>query len=742
MSRKWKDETNAGSNAPPPPAQESVLDKTPPPEILQSHLELRSLPSVLLLCLLSIVLLGISFAPFDCWIIAYVALVPWALAMAGGKRGAWTIIFGWLSGWIFWAGMLYWLVLPTVVGYLGGVTYLSLSWLAISLLVRFTMRRGWPMWITLPLFWVAMEFLRARFPILEFPWFFLSQTQYARTQLIQICDITGQYGVSFLVAMVNGVVIDLLYSPLFVRVGGRVMLGRHIFRGIVIAGILTGGLLTYGTLRIRQKATSPGPSIGIVQEKFPISLQGRSASERTFLEYHLQRSLEFIGAGCDLIIWPETMLPLGMNLELLELDARTLDEDNVRSLAVLFWGPEEPAELAHQELRAQLQKVIGAEKKALYDAAAARYVLSQFVTPTHLATLDEHAVRILGERLFDGESVRLMKDTDLRNAVGLYVRDFEAGGLSVSLLRRIGPLFLGTPIPQEVAKDPELLREAIDKAIRLQLSGDPPKLRTLRGQACMVEICSVLVGCPVMAGGTTCHRNRRSTGKDDLWVYQNSVLWFDERGVSERVYSKIHLVPFSESVPFKYSWGRLHRVLRSFVPPVMPQLNAGEEFTRFELRRGSRTWYIVTPICFEGTFARLCRKMVKQGPKNNLILANLSNDGWFVYRRGQGPYRGTTEQAQHLVHSVFRAVENRIPVVRSVNTGISAMINSNGEIKSVLELRVGEYRKRTMVAGVMQCDVLVDSRRTLYSSYGDVFAILVAFIALIMTVRVVCVKRK
>ncbi|HDY65278.1 MAG TPA: hypothetical protein ENH84_03470, partial [Phycisphaerae bacterium] len=734
MSSKRKDKTNLGSNAPPPPVQGSVLDRTPPPEVLKPHLELRRLTSVLLLSLLSTVLLGISFAPFDCWFVSYIALVPWALAMAGGKRGVWTIIFGWVSGWIFWAAMLYWLVPVTLGGYLGGVAYLSLYWLAASLLIRFAMRRGWPMWITLSVFWVGLEFLRARFPILEFPWFFLSQTQYARTQLIQICDVTGQYGVSFLVAMVNGVVIDLLYSALFVRVGDRVMLGRHIFRGMVITGILIVGFLTYGTLRMRQKTTSPGPLIGIVQEKFPISLQGRSPSERTFLESHLQRSLEFIGDGCDLIIWPETMLPRGMNLELQELDVRTLDEDNVRSLAVLFWGPEEQKKHSYQELQGFLRLKIGPEKKARYDAAAARYVL-KFVTPDKLKKLDKNAVRIMAERLFGRENIKEMDATNLRNAVGLYVRDFEVDGVSLDLLRRISLFFPEAPILQEAAKDAKTFQKEIRK---FQQKGDDSKLKTLRGQASMVEICSVLVGCPVMAGGTTFRRNRRPTGKDDLWVYQNSVLWFDERGVSEQVYSKIHLVPFSESVPFKYSWGGLHRVLRSFVPPVMPQLNAGKEFTRFELRRGSRTWYIVTPICFEGTFAELCRKMVEQGPKDNLVLANLSNDGWFVYRSGRGPYRGTTEQAQHLVHSVFRAVENRVPVVRAVNTGISAMIDSNGRIESVLELRVEEYRKRTMVAGVMRGCVLVDSRRTLYSSYGDVFALLVSAAALAMTAGLVC----
>jgi apolipoprotein N-acyltransferase len=165
----------------------------------------------------------------------------------------------------------------------------------------------------------------------------------------------------------------------------------------------------------------------------------------------------------------------------------------------------------------------------------------------------------------------------------------------------------------------------------------------------------------------------------------------------------------------------------------MPQINPGQVLTRFTLRRGDQEWEFATPICYEGTMGRLCRRLVNAGPKGNLVLANLSNDGWFVYRRGDGPHRGTTEHAQHLVHSVFRAIENRVPVVRAVNTGISSMIDSNGRIQSVLELRLEEYRKRTMVAGALQGKVLVDKRRSLYSLCGDVFALVLCVVAAILT---------
>jgi len=113
---------------------------------------------------------------------------------------------------------------------------------------------------------------------------------------------------------------------------------------------------------------------------------------------------------------------------------------------------------------------------------------------------------------------------------------------------------------------------------------------------------------------------------------------------------------------------------------------------------------------------------------------NISNDGWFVWNWRDGPYRGSAEHPQHLVQYCFRAVENRAPVVRAVNTGISASIDSVGRIVATVE-REG---LRTMLAGTLLLDgrrdrhgrllpghgpkVLVDQRVSLYSLVGDVFA--------------------
>jgi apolipoprotein N-acyltransferase len=172
-------------------------------------------------------------------------------------------------------------------------------------------------------------------------------------------------------------------------------------------------------------------------------------------------------------------------------------------------------------------------------------------------------------------------------------------------------------------------------------------------------------------------------------------------------------------VPFQQSWPWLHRTLRSLVPPVMSLIEPGRDVRWFELTgRDGRRWRLATPICYEGTFDHVCRRMsVQDGRKRADLLLNLSNDGWFVWP-GEGA-RPTTEHAQHMVHYCFRAVENRLPVLRAANTGISASIDSCGRI----------VRSLGNEPGTLAAKVLVDTRTSLYSIVGDVFAMAVCALA-------------
>lgn len=210
----------------------------------------------------------------------------------------------------------------------------------------------------------------------------------------------------------------------------------------------------------------------------------------------------------------------------------------------------------------------------------------------------------------------------------------------------------------------------------------------------------------------------------------SAILVLPDRGLAGR-YDKIHLVPFGEYLPFQnlFPW------LRSLTPyPPDFGLTAGQSAIVFE----HRGWRMIPLICYEDTVPHLVRHLVanvsQTAPNDSVdLLVNLSNDGWF---------RGSSELEQHLVTSVFRAVECRTPLVRAVNTGISAVIDGDGAIldpevfidgdqqgrKTSRDPQSGRWYKQLNAALVSH--VPLDPRTSLYVRYGDWFAGLCAALTL------------
>jgi apolipoprotein N-acyltransferase len=130
-------------------------------------------------------------------------------------------------------------------------------------------------------------------------------------------------------------------------------------------------------------------------------------------------------------------------------------------------------------------------------------------------------------------------------------------------------------------------------------------------------------------------------------------------------------------------------------------------------------------LCFEDAFPELSRKFVRKGVD---LLVNITNDAW--YDVSSAPY-------QHLALSVFRAVENRRYLIRSANTGVSALIAPSGEI-----LMKSPIFERSILAGA----VWPVKNITPYTRYGDwfayacvVYAFIGAIMAMVMSIRI---KRK
>ena len=108
--------------------------------------------------------------------------------------------------------------------------------------------------------------------------------------------------------------------------------------------------------------------------------------------------------------------------------------------------------------------------------------------------------------------------------------------------------------------------------------------------------------------------------------------------------------------------------------------------------------YFASIVCFESVFPRIVRKLTNIGAQFLVIVVN---DGW---------YGNSAELYQHEAIDRFRAIEHRYPVIRSANTGISAIIDRSGqEIKT---LGIGE-------TGVITASIVPFDGDTFYGRYGD-----------------------
>ncbi len=216
-------------------------------------------------------------------------------------------------------------------------------------------------------------------------------------------------------------------------------------------------------------------------------------------------------------------------------------------------------------------------------------------------------------------------------------------------------------------------------------------------------------------------------GEDGRPRRYNSAVHLGPGGQYLGRYDKVHRVPFGEYVPLRDSLPWMNRLAPyEFDYSVQP----GESFTQFALksqREERPPWHFGVVICYEDTVPEMARPYAGRVD----FLVNVSNDGWFD---------GTAEHDEHLAMCRFRAVELRRSVARSVNMGISAVIDSNGKVlrpellepllpsipvwevsgqKGAPGLPVSEWADYKKVRGVLLATVPIDSRSSLYARWGN-----------------------
>ena len=187
--------------------------------------------------------------------------------------------------------------------------------------------------------------------------------------------------------------------------------------------------------------------------------------------------------------------------------------------------------------------------------------------------------------------------------------------------------------------------------------------------------------------------------------FRNSALLIDQDNKIKEIYHKIHLVPFGEYMPFKNVLSKL-----PFLKIITGDIGFenGKEIKSINTKLG--TARIV--ICYEIIFP----EEINPNREDFDFIINITNDAWFG--NSSGPY-------QHLNSSRFRAIEQGIPVFRSANTGISAVIDPYGRVIELIELG----SKGSIVSPLVK-----KTTTTYYSKVGDFLFFSVLILTLLILV--------
>jgi apolipoprotein N-acyltransferase len=220
-------------------------------------------------------------------------------------------------------------------------------------------------------------------------------------------------------------------------------------------------------------------------------------------------------------------------------------------------------------------------------------------------------------------------------------------------------------------------------------------------------------GCYLLVGGAGQEKGQlRVQGEP---TFSNSEFLISPSGRLVKQYHKIKLLPFNEYIPLKdtIKWPVWISALEEEAIP-------GDEYSLFQIPGAT----FAAPICSENMFPDLFRQFVKKGAE---FIASVTNEEFF--KDTPVPY------LQSLAINVFRAVENRVYIVRAATTGISGFIDATGRIVETIK---GDNGEILFVSGALVKEIPLLTENTFYTRFGDVFA----YVIIILTGLILIVSFK
>jgi len=551
-------------------------------------------------CLLSALLLRLSYPVPGLFPLAWVALVPWFVVLRE-EGGGIALLGSAVMGLVAAALGLSWQFTVTVAGGAMLALYVGSYFVLFAWLARAATRRlRVPFVVAAPAVWVGCEYLRG-FLFTGFPWLFIGHTQQPFTAVVQVADLFGAYAVSFLVVAANAFAAEAVVAG---RRGG--LSRRRAAPGGAFVAVLVVAALGYGTWRLATLRLREGPLVGIVQGNIPQEVKNEQTIETTAAIFRDHRRLtldlqrQAAGRRLDLVVWPETMVQIPLNQE--QYPVIRMFREELANLARLVHCP-------------------------LLVGAYAEFGIDRTV-----------------EAEADG-TVRTITDGEIATEDRVY-----------QLPHYPDPATGEEPVRTILVREGQAVR---------------------KGDA-LADYESV--------------------------VHNSAYLVRPDAPISRADrYDKNHLVPFGEYVPVRALLWLLQRAV-----PFAKGFTPGGRHNLIQL--GDTRFGVL--ICFESVFPDISRAYVAppEGPGADFLI-NISNDGWF---------KGGHELDQHLAICAFRAVEFRTGIIRSVNSGISAIINPAGRIQTIVRDASGRAK---LAEGVAIGRVPLRQGLTFYARHGDTLAV-------------------
>ncbi len=200
---------------------------------------------------------------------------------------------------------------------------------------------------------------------------------------------------------------------------------------------------------------------------------------------------------------------------------------------------------------------------------------------------------------------------------------------------------------------------------------------------------------------------------EDQEGQHNSAILIDGKGKVQSLYFKRHLIPLTEYIPSTIFWKFLAKIFRVESPQLIPGKRLG--MMTINLAKSGNVLHFGVAICSEDNISQLFREYTKQGSDFVLVLLN---NGWFSQKAGL---------VMHAQHSMMRAVENSMPIIRVGNTGLSGLIDPWGR-HSPNFLKFLQERK------IFYYDITLNSQKSVNHKVADTFCVLCLVFVILMQV--------